>query len=147
MTNDKPIFVKCGKERIKISNIKSYGISTETMYFQKVYEIDDDSSFWGKLLSSWVYKGKTFKIDEYLASVLNYSSSGYIRRKLFSPEKGYYDENPGNLDTRAPKSDLITKNVEYLYITTYQDDNYIFYEDNEEFNIHEKCKELDKWLS
>ena len=34
-----------------------------------------------------------------------------------------------------------------LYVTTYQGDNYRFSEENSPFNIHEKLKELDMYLS
>ena len=37
--------------------------------------------------------------------------------------------------------------VEYLYVTTYQNDNYKFYANSEDFDIFEKCEELDKWLN
>lgn len=39
------------------------------------------------------------------------------------------------------------KEIECLYITTYQNDNYMFRQDESDFNIHEKCAELDLYFS
>ena len=37
------------------------------------------------------------------------------------------------------------KNVEYLYVTTFQNDNYRFFADVVDFDIHKKCRELDAY--
>ena len=41
------------------------------------------------------------------------------------------------------EEDLYVEEIDCLYITTYQNDNYIFRQDESEFDVHEKCAEID----
>jgi cold shock CspA family protein len=60
-------------------------------------------------------------------------------------EAGEYDTDCDGLVWNTTRK--VTKKRQYLYITTYQNDNHKFYEKNEDgFDIYEKRKELDKWL-
>jgi len=88
LANEKrPEFIAFGSTRIKLKNIKSYGLTSSDFGHSETIYIFGPSSVW--------------KED--------------IRR--------------------------------YLYVATYQNDNYRFFEDEVSFNIQNKCAELDKWLS
>lgn len=50
------------------------------------------------------------------------------------------------LGTVATDNDLIRQKVSYLYVTTYQGDNYRFNDWEVSFDIYEKCKELDSYM-
>jgi len=142
--NASPAFIIFGDTRIKLSNINNYGISTETRYYQKVYEIEDTSSTWSRLVSSWVFKGKTVAITDYDVSLFTHNRQ---LKKYYTSGKSHFDQAGLNHPNTADKSDLITKKVKYLYVTTYQGDNFQFYEDATAFNINDKCSELDDLLS
>ena len=41
---------------------------------------------------------------------------------------------------------FLNKPEDYLYVTTYQNDNYRFYETEVPFDIREKCSEIDQHM-
>ena len=110
----KSTFIAFDDIRIKASNIKSYGISSEYLYFKKIYDEKFYEKGLGKMLGMVynVWNGKT-------------SSQGV--KTIYAADFKKY----------------VSKEIEYLYVTTYQNDNYKFYECNVSFDIREKMKEID----
>lgn len=102
----KPTFIVFGNERIKLTNIKSYGMDVNT--YTKDIPIEM-TGFEGALSIFGLIIGKNL--------------------------------------TAAPKykKEITKKNV--LYVTTYQKDNYRFEDTKVNFNIYNKLKELDEYLS
>lgn len=97
-------FVSFGNDTLKVSNIKSYGMSKTTRTRDKQH---DDSDFEG-------FSGKVYGVA-CIASMLIYGTAG----------QECYE-------------------VDYLYVTTYQNDNYIYVDGECGFDIHEKKSELDE---
>ena len=122
-----PKFIQFGGTRIKLSNIKNYGISyeayevkrppTQTEINRGIKRAEDRK----KKRKKWDILGKF--VDEVDVA---YLSSNYYKEERSRPEN---------------------KKQYYLYVTTYQNDNYKFYEDEVSFNIRDKVKELDKYLT
>lgn len=92
------MFIKIGEERIKLSNVKHYGVEK--------YKINNDS------ISNRIENAS------YLAS--------------FSDRLSAFLEMP-------------TETIKYLYITTYQGDNYKFYD--HEINFNQIIEELDTYFT
>lgn len=146
----KPTFIAFGDVRIKTSNIKNYGLSTLTRYYVKVYGfVENDSDGWLKrnfslkaYASYWRYIGIDAEMDEktYLSHQKHNFSDGckYVKNK-----DGSISQTQTNCPVSLSPSDFSTKNVPYLYVTTYQNDNYTFYQDEVDFDIKAKCKEID----
>lgn len=99
-------FVVFGDTRIRKSNIKTYGIASETIVYEEYVEPEK--------LQGW--------LDLF----------SRIQYRDFEFEKGGYKS--------------VSKEVKYLYVTTFQGDNYRFIESEVPFDIHEKCEELDMEL-
>ena len=114
VVKNRPDFIVFGDIRIKLSNIKNYGLSSEEYTVSAKKELTSVESVLGT-------------VDDLFDLVA-------IGLDLLQGEPIY-------------RSVYETKERKYLYVTTYQNDNYTFYEDIARFNIREKCNELDKWLS
>ena len=174
-------FIILGNTRLKIKNIKDYGISSKqkTFYYLKIYEKNPNyisGDFFNNLFNSeYIYRGTKKEITE---KEFNSLSSGDIRIKTRDVScgdeigdtiwdmidigniiytafnKDMYILNDSGKIVKIDKGsfnsdDLITetRKVKYLYVTTYQNDNYTFTEGEENFNIFSKCKELDNLLT
>ena len=140
-------FVKIGDNRIKISNIKNYGVSTKNLFYQKVYKVVEERTLLQRLLTSreWIETENLVNINEVDAEnikngiqplcVYRKKGSTISSQKDFNGNMFYVNaEKDGNYYLRIDEAsaritDLITKSVRYLYITTFQNDNYTFYED------------------
>lgn len=170
MAKEKPTFIRFGENRIRTDEIKNYGISEEGVYFQKVYVWNDEPK--GGVLASlfikrenWVFTGKKVKIEK--SEIPSFSKPRFAggRCRLVYAKKGQcYMENPqsasydgayvraekdgyytvGNVD--AAPGDIIVETKKYLFVTTLENSNHKFFEDNGEFNIFQKIKELDEIL-
>jgi CspA family cold shock protein len=168
-----PVFVQFGDTRIKLANIKSYGVSIHRTYFEKIYEkvgelTGDETGFigflkslvdWDEIEFQWQYKGRSFEVSEVQAAQILRGQSKravYVKKgeryKLMDNTDGshtyerYHRADKDGiycLERNTEKTDLIIKDRQYLYITTYQNDNYRFYEDEVGFDINEKVRELD----
>ena len=126
----KSTFIAFDDIRIKASNIKNYGISSEVFYFKKIYDKVPCKRGLAKLLGCYdkVWNGKTengIRITEFRKPNVTYTYDQCYKNHL------------------PLKDDYVEKNIEYLYVTTYQNDNYKFYECNVSFDIREKMKEID----
>lgn len=114
LDNRIPKFISCGNTRIKISNIKEYGISSTKLYVKPNYKKADvqPDDLWHKLFPKQVEDGT------YTLAV-----------SISSDDWGYKLES-----------------VPYLYITTYQNENFVFYSLTSSFNIYDKRNELDTFM-
>lgn len=130
-----PTFIACGDVRIKLSNIKSYGISEGYQHFIKVYEhsLPKESSSLKLLLhDELVWNG--LKIP---------CSSLYTLRYRYVKD---WDGKIAESYQAARDGDCLKQSIHYLYITTYQGDNYRFNDWEVSFDIYEKCRELDSYM-
>ncbi len=124
MDTKKTKFIKFGNERIKASNIKSYGISNDSAnYLAMVKQRDESIHDWASLLLAHPY------------------NSVSAERSLENAE----ESKKALINSEAYELAMNNK-LMYLYITTYQNDNYTFYQYNSEFDIYEKMDEIDEIL-
>lgn len=151
----RPSFVDFGKTRIRFSNIKNYGIASAPVYYAKVFVLVEKEGK-SKLFGKYRYKervdsGRRVRLcdtSESDAKSMLCDGSQYYHR--YEAENGKINKvHTGGLLESGPVSfeDLVEcKNVDYLYVTTYQKDNYRFFADLTEFDIHSKCKEIDGYM-
>lgn len=121
----RPLFITLGDIRIKLTNIKDYGMSSE---IRNIPIPGSDT------------ENKTF-LDSKVANNI------FTALKVFSA-LGKDARTVGHAfdDTAYSTLKYEDKKFDILYITTYQKDNYRFSEYNASFNIHEKLEELDKYM-
>lgn len=139
--NRRPEVIKIKNVRIKLNNIKNYGSSSEERYYLPVYieKKSTSSKFLVRLFSAstFILDGKV-EISEEKAHTLERDES--VPKLIRSDNNDIEDHSYETVD----RTDLIYGKERYLYITTYQKDNYIFYES--ETDIDEVLKELDGYL-
>lgn len=164
-----------GDVRIKIGNIKNYGIAYENRLYWKVYRRKENKSFWKNIFGfqkyEWKKEIRRINDDEQVETIISGSVFWKSYESVFVSDNGnllnaqkvqrrYLDEDdlPGsdlkiagkncvdNEELGASDAMLLRKD-KYLYITTYQNDNFVFFECESDFDIDEKCKELDSILS
>lgn len=185
----KPEFVSFGSERLKLSNIKTYGISQEyaeclhtarvkvyeltTIRFKRLLakpkyvknclnptgetiEIKDWEQFSVKEKQYWrltVHNDSTHKDEIYSTKIIK-TRNGI--RGLNEDDGAVYDEK-GNISSIGPidgffdgkrldDKDITYGPLKYLYVTTFQNTNYRWFENSASFDIFDKCKELDRYL-
>ncbi len=133
-----------GDIRIRAKSIKNYGIATKQRYYEKVYDCRTER--------------RHFLFFDYYADVLEWkgdkraiSDSNYYDYKNsvkhFNGRHRVYKDDEGKIvssNEEANDKDFFIGKEAYLYITTYQKDNFIFFESEAGFDIREKCKEIDK---
>ena len=185
----KPEFVSFGSERLKLSNIKTYGISQEykeCLHTAKVKVYELTTIRFKRFLAKPKYvknclhpTGETIKIKEWERFSVKDKSYWRITvhndsidrderfntkiiktpngiRGLVEDDGAVYDEK-GNISSIGPidgffdgkrleDKDISYGPMKYLYVTTFQNTNYQWFEDSASFDIYEKCKELDKYL-
>ena len=200
-TNGRPVFIKLGDTRIKLNNIKDYGVSKaeswSTIYNIDIYTLISEDILFGLSKSIQFKKSGQYQVElsdsDYVDNSMglhwskedkfwmkvheNYEGKIYVCRCFvhvndYVEARGYIafrDKNSFdiilNSDRKREISDEGISSVycswtsgyqeirrhqkisKYLYITTYQNDHYIFYEDEVDFNINEKLNLLDDWLS
>lgn len=144
-------YIQFGNDRLMITDIKSYGISTEqNKCYVKIYEQILDNHKLKKIFSSgYMWNGKKQKIDtsaeEYydrakkIARVYGYS----VPTKTILNKDGkimMYCRKAGKLSL---EEDFVSCPVECLYIEMDSGEKKQFFEDKVSFNIHDKLKELD----
>lgn len=142
----KPTFITFDNIRIKSTNIKNYGINKSARYYVKIFDRNPRNSIFDFKTPIHTWNGLTEEIPEsqYNAYVngMSYDFEHCTRRREKS--KSYIGSEESGV--RMPKSDLIVKELSYLFVTTYQNDNYIFWENETSFNIYDKCKEIDSYM-
>lgn len=187
---NRPQFLEFGGARIKLTNIKNYGIAQGDGWYAKMYRdvpakyITKKKAF-GKTVTELVSEatieetGEVYPIDvkENVESYHPYihgrpTYNGYEIGARYGPKmmrkvveyhvwnRGkqatirvdhafHLDANGNIVSTQAALSSehLFTKPENYLYVTTFQGDNYKWFEHHVKFDIYEKCKELDKYMT
>lgn len=152
-----PGFISFDNTRIKLSNIKHYGISSTVRYYAKIYENKKvSSSFLGLIDVSHnedVWTGEKILLlnardyqDAYdiMFPVPAQNADGSTACVRFIMKNGEVEKT--SEIRKRNKSDIIEVEEEYLYVTTYQKDNYQFFKDDVEFDIYDKFKEIDKYM-
>lgn len=152
-------FLRIGDTRIKVGNIKDYGIEYETILYEKVYKKTKKTysktmdavlrlAGFGKPIQNpesdydLTWDGGKVRIDE--IRYLELSSELRKTYKMVLDDNGVAKEMIG---FTATIKDVIEKECKYLYLTTYQNDTYEFYEMDVDFDLEEKCKEIDEIFS
>ena len=165
----RPTFVDFGSARIKLSNVKNYGISSATVYYAPVFKYvertEKKQTLFGEkvkktrelvdsgerirlgetsseAINKWKSDGMAEQIPGTLGNFIDSFNSRYYQYVKRDGElrRGYIDGSSKSIAEAAE-----CKNVEYLYVTTFQNDNYRFFADVVDFDIHKKCRELDAY--
>ena len=96
---------------------------------------------------------KTFYIDSVSTIVaLGITAPDDLYDYLYNNNGSFcLKEDPdGSLEPYNPpfsgKNDFLTEVEPTLYVTTYQGDNYLFLQGAVDFDVHEKCSELDSYM-
>lgn len=168
---NRPAFIQFGDVRIKLSNIKNYGISSDTSYYMKIYEYNAQKAkqvalekakrkkagLIQKILAPAIdtnlyeWKGK----KKYITSFSRENAMRAIGLDPYDPNDKHspfsLQENPdGSLEPFYPPSpdenDFLTEVDPTLYVTTYQGDNFRFVQGAVDFDVHEKCSEIDSYM-
>lgn len=163
-----------GDVRIKIGNIKNYGIAYENRLYWKVYR-KKEASFWKDLFGyseyEWKKEIRRIKDNEQVKTIDLGSVFWKSYESVFVSDNGnllnaqrvqrrYLNENdqPGSdlriarenslgTDALLASDAMLLRKDKYLYVTTYQNDNFVFFDCESDFDIDEKCNELDSILS
>lgn len=144
-----------GNTRIRLSNIKNYGISSGKKFRQKLYTRKEVINPIGVIatIASWLEGGYSTGLE----TKDEYEWSGKwkdnISKKEIDELKGatlvLLDD--GTIETTrsvsASDSDIQDYVEKYLYITTFQNDNFVFWQSDVSFDIQEKLKEIDNMFS
>lgn len=181
---NKPEFIMFGEVRVKLNNIKNYGIVDENRYFEKVFgkylaqaEKRYDNKILDFLISTpaqyeWTVHCRDTEIDSirynsikngerrarkgYVIENANYyefeianewdNARGKNVDKVYQKQRTAQQDGIYEVNYWAQKDDVFMKSIPYLYVTTYQDDNYVFRQDLVSWHINEMCAELDRYL-
>lgn len=163
----RPTFVDFGSARIKLSNVKNYGISSTKVYYAPVFKYvertEKKQTLFGekdKKTRQLIDSGERIRLGETLSEAAQkwkadgMTSSGGGTFGVYSMSYScyfyQYVKEDGKLkqgysSTKSIEEAAECKTVEYLYVTTFQNDNYRFFADVVDFDIHEKCRELDSY--
>lgn len=150
----KPKIITFGDVRVIISNIKNYGLSQAEMTYQKVYVKKEKETVFSFLQEIYedIWEGELMPLGEgeivkWQFGALNgfwYNTlTGKRMRRLIHGKKGIYEDGNSIFD---PKADIKSFEEQYLYVTTYQGDNFKFWEKESDFNIENKLNELDTYF-
>lgn len=161
---ENPTFILIGSMRIKLCNIKNYGIGEGYSYHRKLYKKEEVFGLWyikkaGYNLSDakCTADGRTFVKNFKFVKMIKVDKDLIDDKgKMYFKNDDYYEKDndyivfkesvefEGNENIKDEVNKIINR---YLYVTTYQNDNYTFYQSDCDFNIDEKLKELDRYLT
>lgn len=119
-------FIKVGNARIKISNIKNYGLAEDKENYQNelkrcIEEISENE-----------YRLEVNKKSVYGSEAVRFCEKNLI---ILNQKKEKLEKMLVEID-----------DFEYLYITTYQGDNYKIYQHEADYNVREILRILDEIL-
>ena len=142
-----------GDIRIRAKSIKNYGIATKQRYYEKIYNCRTELRHflfgqYDATILEWKGDKRAISQDNfnfYKSSVTSsewkaINGRGYVRHRVYKDDEGKIVSS----NEEANDKDFFIGKEAYLYITTYQKDNFIFFESEAGFDIREKCKEIDK---
>lgn len=146
--NNTSRFVTCGGTNIRLNNIKQYGLGEYPVLYEKIYHMETIYNIRNSLReflfedaeikkyyfeNEWYCHGESEyrNEDERLIKVKDEVVRKRCLRRL--------DNWPIDIDT---EDNYKTVMKPYLYITTYQDDNFIFKETEVNFDVVEKYNEI-----
>lgn len=139
-------FISFGNVRVNKANIKNYGISREKVKYIKIYQKEINKIFGLNLLVKYEWNGELVEFtDEICYLTEDYNGMIGCGCKLSRDRDGKL--YCLGVDFRLQKDDFVDKIQEYLYVTTYQGDNFKFFENKVNFKISDKLKELDDIFS
>lgn len=126
-----PVFLMLGDTRIKLSNIKNYGLDYTTV--EKIDKKELPLTKTEKILK------KTFGIPLGIIGAIDGIAEGG------NPSLGINIISDSFVNSRIEERKI---NITYkvLYITTYQGDNFRFSQQDVDFNIDEKIREIDSYF-
>lgn len=146
-----PAFIEFGNTRIKLNNIKNYGISSIPVYYANVFVGVEQEKKWRGLLkektvtvtTEWIKTGKTIRLSDVSLA----DAQAVLGNKQYVIKNGEITIVDASVNAFLRSDELIIcKDVDYLYVTTFQRDNYRFLADLVNFDVHKKCQEIDKYL-
>lgn len=150
-----------GNNRIKISNIKSYGIDYEPILHQRIHKSfdeiceDNENADWVVISDQGNYIDSTQRLLKsreyfndpdliYKSGVKYYDDKGNICKYIPSLIEIIFNSVKNkNLINYNIKKDFQFLEVPCLYIITYQGDNYRYNQLDCNFDVFEKVKEID----
>ena len=145
-----------GNTRIRLSNIKNYGISSETRYRQKIYKREFVANRFGATVDAITQVFLDFNLNT-AGARYEYEWTGEwydgMSKKELEELNGatLYLRDDGKIgstrDKLVDKPSIQEYREKYLYITTFQNDNFVFWESEVSFDIQEKLKEIDHMFS
>ena len=129
-----------GGQRIFLSDIKNYGTSQKVTYIEVVYT----ENCWktGKVFGHYEHSYKPNYVVEIDKERYEECKSGKASYILVDNGYGVQKSFAGTKYVNPGKG-VICDKMKYLYVTTYSNKNYTFYADRVNFNIYQKCKEID----
>lgn len=147
-------FININNTSIKVSNIKSFGISSTTKRYidLQIFEKTERKGFLGVLgFAISIAAGGTGSSMTPTEEYKRLSYEKYYNRLGFNTTPYFYRENKNSevqllntperhITEEGPKIGRKTVTTRYLYITTYQNDNYQFYDD--QINVDKEYKNI-----
>ena len=127
-----------GGQRIFLSDIKNYGTSQKITYYEAVFtEKSWKTGLFGQ--TEYSYSVNTaVEIDKERYDVCKSGQASYILvDNGYGVQKSYIGARH-----ISPNKAVTCQKSKYLYVTTHNK-NYVFWEDCVNFNIYQKCKEID----
>ena len=150
--NNTSRFITCGNTNIRLNNIKQYGLGKYPVLYEKIYDVKEVVmvSFWDRVRYGDVRKYYEFSGEwEYQGLVDEIRGAHYIEDERLVKRKGkgvvrerchpLRDDGLGAIPVDEHYKTVMKP---YLYITTYQDDNFIFKETKVNFDVVEKYNEI-----
>ncbi|PEC58450.1 hypothetical protein CN556_24825 [Bacillus wiedmannii] len=126
LTKNKPKFIALGEERIKLSNIKNYGIDHEI-----IEEVISEETIYLSTGGKAVRRVGGVLLG--IAQAADHGLAGFF--------DGISKVNMGNSYTKQHLEDV---KYPILYVTTYQENNFRFHQKYVDFDVQKKFDELDK---
>lgn len=156
MSGNKNKFILLGNTRIKLGNIKNYGISSERVKCEKIYRLaegEKDGLLAAMLRNTdlvWEKEVEELTYDrEYQFEISDHDHKNREEFPRVTTYKRYRNKNGKIVDSHSiatMDNSVVEIKRKYLYISTFQKDNFRFYEDEVDFDITKKCNELDNLL-
>ena len=157
---NRPQFIIFGEERIKLTNIKHYGLASGVVDYVRTFcenvEISNRKTLFGTKTKQTVTLKENGQIWIHDYNDWYYTT---LRVEIFDSKKKMFVwlncrfnlEDDGTIhrfpNDALQSSDHVKQAEDYLYVKTYQGDSYRWYSNRAGFNIYEKCKELDKYMT